>query len=104
VPSVYSEPEAFGLTIVAEIDHDEPYSFDQVVVWRDRAGALWGAHDSGCSCPVPFEDVHYPAGMVEIRTLDDVRPLLAQQSDYNGPSSADVFDFLAKVRAAVRDA
>jgi hypothetical protein len=96
---VYYSPADFGLEIVAEIDNDEPYEFDMVVVWRDVDGRLWGAHDSGCSCPTPFEDVHYPAGMQQVRALDDVRPLLAGL--YSAPSAPKTFDFLAKIRQAL---
>lgn len=53
----YYQPEAFGLTTVGEVEWSEPdYSFDLTVLWKDAAGTLHWADDSGCSCPSPFED------------------------------------------------
>lgn len=57
-PDVYYQPEAFGLQVVAQLDLSIPdYSFDVVVVWEHKeSGVLYWAHDSGCSCPSPFEE------------------------------------------------
>jgi hypothetical protein len=55
--NIYYDPEAYGLTPIAEIDYSSgSYEFDIRVVWKDRSGVLWTARDSGCSCPTPFED------------------------------------------------
>lgn len=54
--NVYSTPEHYGLTIIGEVEwSDGCYQFDTTVVWRDAAGRLFWASDSGCSCPAPFE-------------------------------------------------
>jgi hypothetical protein len=40
-------------------DHDAGYSyeFDTIVIWRrNYDGRHVIAHDSGCSCPIPFEN------------------------------------------------
>lgn len=53
---VYYNPESFGLSVVGEVQWDEPcYDFDLTVVWTDGSLFYW-ADDSGCSCPSPFED------------------------------------------------
>lgn len=53
----YYSPENFGLTPVAEMSWHEPcYDFDYTVAWTSEDGTLYWASDSGCSCPVPFED------------------------------------------------
>jgi len=52
----YSKPQNVGLEIVGELDEGEPYSFNMVVVWKNKKGKLFYAADSGCSCPSPFED------------------------------------------------
>ena len=56
--NVYTNPEYFGLEVISSIDDPEAsYTFDMIVVWRrleDRK--LFWATDSGCSCPVPFEE------------------------------------------------
>lgn len=54
--NIYYSPEKFGLTTVGEIElSDGCYQFDTIVLFRNAAGDLLYAHDSGCSCPCPFE-------------------------------------------------
>jgi hypothetical protein len=54
---LYSKPEDFGLSTVGEVEWSEPnYDFDLTVLWRNPQGRLFWADDSGCSCPMPFED------------------------------------------------
>jgi hypothetical protein len=60
--TIYSSPEKYGLELVGEVDYsDGNYHFDLTIVLRDVAtGALFYADDSGCSCPMPFENVGRP--------------------------------------------
>lgn len=54
--NVYYSPEKYGLVPVGEVELYEPdYSFDILVLWQDKEGKFYGATDSGCSCPSPFE-------------------------------------------------
>lgn len=54
---VYYNPEKFGLELVGEIEwREEPYEFDMTIVLKKARGEYYLAHDSGCSCPSPFED------------------------------------------------
>jgi hypothetical protein len=56
--NIYSNPEKYGLEVVGIIEWREPcWDFDFSVVWKSRRGEYWIGSDSGCSCPVPFEDV-----------------------------------------------
>ena len=57
--NLYSEPEAFGLRVFAEVaDEGLSYEFDVVVVWQDPITfEYFWARDFGCSCPSPFEYV-----------------------------------------------
>lgn len=51
-----SSPEKFNLKIVAALSDNQPYEFDDVLVWEDLdTGEFYWAADSGCSCPTPFE-------------------------------------------------
>ncbi len=35
------------------------YEFDQVLIIRDPDnGQVYAGHDSGCSCPIPFENMN----------------------------------------------
>ena len=55
----YYYPEKHGLTTVFQADGSSGfYEFELFVVWQDKDGKLWWATDSGCSCPLPFEDVN----------------------------------------------
>jgi len=56
--NIYFEPEESGLKIFEMAqDSDLSYAFDMFVIWEDiKTGDLYYASDSGCSCPVPFED------------------------------------------------
>lgn len=93
-------PEDYGAEIVAECDVREPdYSFDIVAVFRSlETGALWGAFDSGCSCPTPFEDFARLEDMTPIRSVADAEGLPDMNMEWSGDKQA----FLAKVRAALR--
>lgn len=51
----YYSPEEVGLTVVGEVDDAGSYEFNTIVVWTDGEKLYW-AHDSGCSCPTPFEE------------------------------------------------
>ncbi len=57
--SIADYPEKYNARIV-EV-HDEPdlgYEYNKVILFADlETGKQWFAHDSGCSCPIPFEDV-----------------------------------------------
>lgn len=93
----YYAPEKCGLTIVGVLDDpNADYSFSYVVVWKDAAGKLYGAHDSGCSCPSPFEDFHNLSQLTPIRTEDDFRKLVADA--YTAYTPSDVLDLAKKVR------
>jgi len=101
--NIYYNPDAFGLSVVAEIEYSSGYyQFDTRVVWKDKAGKLWTARDSGCSCPTPFEDYH----LGNISPLD-LRELIsecrAELSGYAGAyiSPKMVQDFLRTVSLAV---
>lgn len=78
---IYYDPEDYGLETVAEYSFYEPdYDFDLCVVWRDKSnGSLWGATDTGCSCPVPFEDHKFPGDFTEIRCIGDLHGLLKRE-------------------------
>lgn len=60
--NVFYDPEKFGLKIVLTVERDLFYEFDMFVIWTDGE-RFYSATDSGCSCPIPFEDL----------TLDDLK-------------------------------
>jgi hypothetical protein len=58
-----SKPERVSLdslTYVGGFDWDhESYQFNETRVWKEARGRYYVASDSGCSCPMPFEDIDY---------------------------------------------
>lgn len=81
---MYYAPEKQGFeNIVTLEDPNADYSFDTVIVVRDKAtGKLWAAQDAGCSCPSPFEDHRFPTDYAEIRSVDDFKSFLGENSIY----------------------
>ena len=56
--NIYYTPEDFNAVLIGEFELSEPsWSFDTVAVWLDERGQFWVGQDSGCSCPLPFEDI-----------------------------------------------
>lgn len=91
--NIYYDPQKFGLTVVGEVDFAGSYSFDTVAVWKDAQGRLVWTHDSGCSCPVPFEDRGLDS--LETGTPADLQGFLEKQRD----ESAYVYDDEDRSRA-----
>lgn len=104
--NLYYSPEAFGLTVVAEIDYsDGDYNFDHRVVWKDNNNIFYTGRNAGCSCPSPFEDIH------DVSELDrlDINVLEAElreenSSSYSHITVADAQDFITNVRVAWNEA
>lgn len=98
--TIQSAPEKFGVEIVAEYETGGSYEFCTTLVVREVAtGHLYAAHDSGCSCPTPFEDLKSLSDWVLVSDADDLTPLLDEHYD-NRP--ADMLAFVNTVRAVLR--
>lgn len=97
--NIYYNPEDFGLEVIAEIEYSSAsYEFDTRVVWRQiSTRKLFTARDSGCSCPIPFEDYNLdnidPVDYQILRA--EVDGVLSQKYSYITPEQAQ--EFLAKV-------
>ena len=99
--NVYYSPERFGLKVMWMVEAEPDYDFDMVVVWkRVSDGALFWAHDSGCSCPSPFEDYHGVDMLTPLSdgTFEELRRFVHDQRY----QASEVMSFLDKVRRAVR--
>lgn len=83
---------------IGRIDTGEQYEFDTVIILEDPDnGKHYAGHDSGCSCPIPFEymtdladwtEIHSKTEAVDFakRSLgychaDDLASLMAQLQD-----------------------
>ena len=51
----YYNPKGLGVELLSFDRPDLSYEYDTFCLWK-RDGRIWTAKDSGCSCPVPFED------------------------------------------------
>ena len=95
--NIYYHPEKHGLEIVCQIDFDESgYGFDYRVIWKDSAGKLYTARDSGCSCPVPFEDIAsiHDLEDYDFETVRNEALTEGQKENYEGDN---IHDFIAKL-------
>lgn len=63
--------------------NEESYQFDERIVARHKDRRWFTARDSGCSCPVPFEDY---------QKLDDLMRV-GLTASYREPAEADGFIF-----------
>ena len=100
VGDIYYHPEKYDLEIVASIDYSGGhYEFDYRVVWRHiKSGKLYTARDSGCSCPMPFENYkkiedleEYSYNYVRNEALEESR-----QDYYDGESAPEFIDKLPR--------
>lgn len=88
--NIYYRPEAFGATTVAHAwVEDLSYEYDEFAVWRVGDRFYW-ASDSGCSCPIPFEEVtlETAASGTAKDALIDLEAWVASRSTdhWSGPS------------------
>jgi hypothetical protein len=95
--NIYYNPEKCGATIVGTLEDDEPYQFDIVLVVKRGDNTMWAAHDSGCSCPTPFENVHGWGDMTPLRNMEDFENFVDSNS-YARYKISDVLALGRKVR------
>lgn len=110
--NIYYSPEKFGLEVIAHIDWDnEAYQFNQTVVWRDKkTGQVYMAHDSGCSCPSPFENFNSVDDLEKLDSISQITYLIKEKEEYrdkygrnsyNGPTKADTDRFMNEILKAI---
>jgi len=97
--NVYYNPAACGLELLATAEEDEAYQFNYVCLWRDLgSGRFFMAQDSGCSCPIPFEDVTSVSDLTEVTTRKDAKQfLVAAGGDYTPSSMTDLLVKIGQV-------
>lgn len=79
--NVYYHPEKYGLRTIGELDPAESYEFDTFVVFQEVEGdrRFFWAHDSGCSCPTPFEDLAGIGDLTRLLTVRELREAIRNQ-------------------------
>ena len=54
---------------IAWVDTAGNWEFDTVIILKDpNTGKYFAGHDSGCSCPIPFEDMQHLSDWTEIHS------------------------------------
>ncbi len=77
--NIYSDPSDFGMTLVGEAElSDGSYQFDMTLVLTDGE-SFYYVQDSGCSCPMPFEDVTGIDGLTKIDRPQDLIDFMDEQ-------------------------
>lgn len=51
----YYHSEQLGWEIVSLDDQNQRWSYSKICFWRTKKGLIYGAYDSCCSCPAPYE-------------------------------------------------
>jgi hypothetical protein len=97
ITNIYYHPEELGLTFIDEIDLGEQYEFDIHVVFKDGDGKLYYAHDSGCSCPVPFEGYHGLQDL-DIITKDNIESFESTIKGLDRITMAERMQFIDNIR------
>ena len=101
-PDVYYQPEHFDLEIVGTIELSEPcWSFDTLVVFKHADGRTFWAHDSGCSCPTPFENFTSLESLNEFNDVSELRSAIINRRyswDSSYLSLDDIDTWLAELR------
>lgn len=99
--NIYYSPEDFGLKIVSVLEMHEPdYDFDMTVAWQDiHTGDVYWAHDSGCSCPSPFENILEIGDLTPVRNTKEVSDFI--NNYWHQPSYSEKNRFLNDIRKAM---
>lgn len=105
--NIYYSPEKFGLEMVGGVElSDGNYQFDTIILLRDSHGILLYAHDSGCSCPSPFEDTGVddltPCTISEFKTYAETE--IERKADWYGNDETsrmrgELVDLLIRVKS-----
>jgi hypothetical protein len=94
--NIYDSPSDYGLTLIDDIDFAGSWEFDITAIYRDETGRLCYLEDSGCSCPVPFEDVT-PDDLVYVSAAELQAHLESKSGGYREDRSAEIADLMLKV-------
>jgi hypothetical protein len=97
----YYNPTEMGLEIVCELSEDLSYEFNQLVLWKEiSTNVLYWAHDSGCSCPTPFEDY---ANVKDLTPVKKETLYVLEQEVENFPcNSSEKHEFLRLAKRYLR--
>lgn len=93
-------PEKHGLHIVDDLEFGGSYEFDTHIVFKHTDGRVFYAHDSGCSCPHPFEDFNSLEDLEQI-TIEGFDSFSAMIMNLDDGTIGEKNAFLRKVESAL---
>jgi hypothetical protein len=79
----YYDPEKLELELVS---YDEPnlsYQYNTLCFWATKDGRIYSASDSGCSCPIPFEDYEGETQDEVLQKLERVGSVVQAESIFD---------------------
>lgn len=97
----YYSPNECGLEIFEQIDTAGSYEFCMFVIWKKLDDdSLWYDVDSGCSCPVPFDNHRHNLTKISKDTWYNFEQSLKNHPDIK---MSDYITILQKVKSYIRD-
>ena len=104
--NVYYNPASWGMEIFAELDNPNlSYEYETLIVLKHvESGKFYWAHDSGCSCPTPFEDYGKLEDLTAL-TQQTFADFESEVKDFGYEPElmvAEKQDIVRKVKAALR--
>lgn len=93
-------PEYWRLTIVDTIERGGGYDYDTTILWKHENGTFWIGHDSGCSCPTPFDGYDFGDGLQQVHRASDITDFLASFDSWQQPTVGEGIDMARKGIAA----
>lgn len=111
-PDLYNNPEHFGLKFVGSLQWGEPeWDFNITAVLHDGEDRFYVIHDSGCSCPIPFEDFTSLEKVQPMTKWEAIADLTDSMKDFvkdnyrpeseKNQATADITDICGRI-AAIR--
>jgi hypothetical protein len=77
------DSEVHRLEKFAMVSQPMSYAFDMFGVWRDpETDKLYYGHDSGCSCPSPFENIGSLSDLNELNNINEFIERLGRWNFY----------------------
>lgn len=97
----YYSPEKCGLSLLYSIDTAGSYEFDMIAIWEKLDdNTIWWDTDSGCSCPVPFENERHDLKEITTDTYYNFKLALENQTDIK---QEDIIEAESVLKKFVRD-
>lgn len=93
-----------------ELDQDDlAYEYNTLCFWKTKTGLIFSASDSGCSCPIPFQDYEGETEediikkLERIGSLDQATALISSWNERYGYKSKVSLNEILKIREDLKN-